>query len=151
MLNFFRCHPFHVLFLLGALVARVYGATADEWRSHSIYQVLTDRFGLADNSTTKSCSAALAAYCGGGWRGIINRLDYIQGMGFTAVWISPVTYQFQGSSPYGEAYHGYWQQDINRLNSNFGTEEDLKDLAGALHARGMVTQPGGFHASSGAN
>lgn len=54
-----------------------------QWRSKSIYQVLTDRFALTDGSTTASCDTNL--YCGGTWQGIINKLDYIQGMGFTAV------------------------------------------------------------------
>lgn len=40
------------------------------------------------------------------------QLDYIQGMGFTAIWISPVTEQLPQDTPYGEAYHGYWQQKM---------------------------------------
>jgi alpha-amylase len=35
------------------------------------------------------------------------------------------------------AYHGYWAQDIESLNSNFGDASDLKALSNALHARGM--------------
>lgn len=31
-------------------------------------------------------------------------------MGFTAIWITPVTYQLEGDTGVGEAYHGYWQQ-----------------------------------------
>ena len=61
----------------------VFAATAAEWRSRSIYQILTDRFGRPDESTTASCN--LSNYCGGTWQGIIDRLDYIQDMGFTAV------------------------------------------------------------------
>jgi alpha-amylase len=37
----------------------------------------------------------------------------------------------------GEAYHGYWAQNINALNSNFGDEGDLKALSDELHGRGM--------------
>ena len=37
----------------------------------------------------------------------------------------------------GSSYHGYWQQDLYRLNSNFGTADDLKALSTALHSRGM--------------
>jgi alpha-amylase len=77
-------------------------------------------------------------------------------MGFTAIWISPVTEQLSGDTGDGEAYHGYWQQKMwvactvssrwamlfmtttrYHLNSNFGTANDLKDLASALHNRGM--------------
>ena len=39
----------------------------------------------------------------------------------------------------GEAYHGYWQQDLYALNENFGTESDLKSLSDELHKRGMVS------------
>lgn len=61
--------------------------TAAEWRELSIYQVLTDRFATTDG-TSPTC--AITDYCGGTWKGIENNLDYIQGMGFEAVWISPV-------------------------------------------------------------
>ena len=36
------------------------------------------------------------------------------------------------------SYHGYWQQNLYELNDKFGTEEDLKALSDALHARDMV-------------
>lgn len=41
------------------------------------------------------------------------------------------------NTAYGEAYHGYWQQDLYALNENFGTTSDLKALSAAVHARGM--------------
>ena len=108
----------------------------EQWRSQSIYQLLTDRYARTDGSTT-AC-ADLGQYCGGTWQGIINNLDYIQTMGFTAVWISPITENIQGPTYYGAAYHGFWPQKINQLNSNFGTAADLKALSNALHQRGMV-------------
>jgi alpha-amylase len=55
------------------------------WRSQSIYQVLTDRFARTDGSTKSTCNTEDQVYCGGTWQGIINHLDYIQSMGFTAV------------------------------------------------------------------
>ncbi|KAK4996110.1 Alpha-amylase A type-3 [Elasticomyces elasticus] len=112
-------------------------ATPAQWRSRSIYQVLTDRFARTDGSTTATCNTGDRKYCGGSYQGIINHLDYIQGMGFTAIWISPVTYNLPQNTAYGYAYHGYWQQDLYKLNSNFGTAADLKNLAAALHSRGM--------------
>ena len=42
-----------------------------------------------------------------------------------------------GNSADGEAYHGYWAQNINEVNSNFGTSSDLVALSAALHDRGM--------------
>jgi alpha-amylase len=59
-----------------------------DWRKQAVYQVLTDRFARTDGSTTATCDTSLGEYCGGTWRGIINHLDYIQGMGFTAVGLS---------------------------------------------------------------
>ncbi|KAK3677472.1 hypothetical protein LTR37_021527 [Vermiconidia calcicola] len=58
-------------------------------------------------------------------------------MGFDAVWISPVTTQIKGNTPFGYAYHGYWQQDLYEINSHFGTADDLRALSRALHSRGM--------------
>ncbi|USW53609.1 Putative carbohydrate binding module family 20, glycosyl hydrolase, family 13, catalytic [Septoria linicola] len=119
---------------LPLLAGVVSALSSAEWRSQSIYQVLTDRFALANGSTSQSCD--WGNYCGGSWQGILNKLDYIKGMGFTAVWISPVVKNI-ADSQYGRPYHGYWAQDIYSLNSNFGTADDLKALSAGLHARGM--------------
>lgn len=113
----------------------VLAASADDWRSRSIYQVFTDRFARTDGSTTASCN--INDYCGGSWQGLINKLDYIQGMGFSAVWISPVTQQVQGLTNDGNSYHGYWQNDLYAVNTKFGSQADLKNLSAALHKRGM--------------
>nr|BAD06002.1 alpha-amylase [Aspergillus awamori] len=126
------------LFLYGLQVAApALAATPADWRSQSIYFLLTDRFARTDGSTTATCNTADQKYCGGTWQGIIDKLDYIQGMGFTAIWITPVTAQLPQTTAYGDAYHGYWQQDIYSLNENYGTADDLKALSSALHERGM--------------
>jgi alpha-amylase len=121
--------------LSAGLLPVALAASAADWRSRSVYQILTDRFALADGSSP-SCSN-LNDYCGGTWQGIINKLDYIQNMGFTAIWISPVTEQVQGLTNDGNSYHGYWQKNLYGLNSKFGTADDLKNLASELHDRGM--------------
>jgi len=72
---------------LSCLFASTHAKTAAEWRELSIYQVLTDRFALPDGSAP---DCWIRDYCGGTWKGIENKLDYIQGMGFQAIWISPV-------------------------------------------------------------
>jgi len=115
-------------------------ASAAQWRARSIYQVLTDRFvhgDGSDNSTSIPCAVEQGLYCGGQWSGIKSKLDYIQGMGFDAVWFSPITAQLPQRTGDGEAYTGYWQQDMYALNSNFGTAEELKDLISEMHSRGM--------------
>lgn len=55
--------------------------SASDLRHRSIYQVLTDRFARADDKITE-CELAEKQYCGGSWKGIERKLDYIQGMGF---------------------------------------------------------------------
>ncbi|KAL4873278.1 hypothetical protein BDV12DRAFT_182498 [Aspergillus spectabilis] len=98
---------------------------------------MTDRFARTDGSTTHACNLKEGSYCGGTWRGTINHLDYIQGMGFDAVMISPIIKNIEERISYGEAYHGYWAQDMYALNPHFGTHKDLLDLSQALHNRGM--------------
>lgn len=109
--------------------------TPAQWRKESIYQVITDRFARTDVSTTASCN--INDYCGGTFQGLIKKLDYIQGMGFTAVWISPIVKNVEGMTQDGSSYHGYWAQDIYSINPHFGTASDLKALSSALHQRGM--------------
>ncbi|RAL62812.1 hypothetical protein DID88_004654 [Monilinia fructigena] len=120
---------------LTSLTTTVAALSAADWRGQSIYQVVTDRFARSDNSTTAGCD--LNRYVGGSWRGLINNLDYIQGMGFTAIWISPIVQNVVGDTADGSGYHGYWAQNIYEVNPNFGTSADLKALSAALHARGM--------------
>ncbi|KAF5385548.1 hypothetical protein D9757_006764 [Collybiopsis confluens] len=122
--------------IMSLLVRSTCAASADDWTKRAIYQVMTDRFAIG-NGSSPNCDTSKRAYCGGNWQGIIGELDYIQNMGFDAVWISPVVENVQGQTTEGEAYHGYWPQNINALNSNFGSADDLKSLSKALHDRGM--------------
>eukprot|EP01129_Flabellula_baltica_P013033 TRINITY_DN5987_c0_g1_i2.p1 TRINITY_DN5987_c0_g1~~TRINITY_DN5987_c0_g1_i2.p1 ORF type:complete len:404 (+),score=64.47 TRINITY_DN5987_c0_g1_i2:283-1494(+) len=61
----------------------------------------------------------------------MNHLDYILGMGFDAIWISPVIKNTPGG------YHGYWAEDWYEINPHFGTREELKALVQACHAKGI--------------
>ncbi|OQR83869.1 alpha-amylase [Achlya hypogyna] len=94
------------------------------WKKRSVYQVLTDRFA---GSKAATCTD-LSTYCGGTFRGLQANLPYIKGMGFDAIWISPVV----ANSPGG--YHGYWTQNFEAINEYFGTPADLKALIAAAHA-----------------
>lgn len=60
-------------------------------------------------------------------------------LGLLKIWISPIVENLSGDTSDGESYHGYWAQNIESVNSNFGTESDLVALSAALHARGMVS------------
>ena len=97
----------------------------EEWKSRSIYQILTDRF-----ATTKDIGYCyLYNYCGGNYQGIIQKLDYIKNMGFDAIWISPIVENTEGS------YHGYHMTNLYKLNPHFGTEEDFISLIKTCHEK----------------
>ncbi len=105
--------------------------------SYHCRRVITDRF--ANENPSIPCNHADQTYCGGTWNSIMNHLDYVQSMGFTAIWISPVNKNYDGPrTPYGDPYHGYWVTDISKLNDKFGTADDLKALSKALHDRNML-------------
>ncbi|KAI9301335.1 a-amylase [Cunninghamella echinulata] len=104
-------------------------ATAEDWKDRTIYQLLTDRFATTDNSNA-SCQD-LTKYCGGTFQGITNQLDYIQGMGFDAIWISPIPENVDNG------YHGYHAKDFEKINSHFGTSDELTALVNEAHKRNM--------------
>ncbi|RAK85549.1 alpha-amylase [Aspergillus costaricaensis CBS 115574] len=118
-------------------ISTVNAASRDQWIGRSIYQIVTDRFARSDNSTTAACDAAQGNYCGGSFQGIINKLDYIQNLGFDAIWISPAQTQISARTADLSAYHGYWPNDLYSINSHFGTPKELQALSSALHDRGM--------------
>jgi alpha-amylase len=68
-------------------------------------------------------------YCGGTFKGIQDNLDYITGMGFDAIWISPIPHNAEAD------YHGYGALDWERVNEHFGTADELHDLIDACHER----------------
>jgi glycosidase len=79
----------------------------------------------------------LARHQGGDWAGIRRRLDYVQALGATAIWISPVVDNVQRTED-EDGYHGYWASDFTRHNPRFGTLEELRALIDDAHARGML-------------
>jgi glycosidase len=79
-------------------------------------------------------------YHGGDLKGLLARLDYIQQLGATAIWLGPIfkNKPVQGSPGHESAgYHGYWILDFTHVDPHFGTEEDFRVLVTAVHARGM--------------
>ncbi|CAM2937136.1 alpha-amylase family glycosyl hydrolase [Paenibacillus sediminis] len=117
----------------------------------TIYQVMVDRFydGDPSNNATgpairyaEECEEDFRYMKGGDWQGVIDKLDYIERMGFTAIWISPVAEpqmlsRDNGGTGRNTAYHGYNMKDPNRANPYFGTKEKLKELVDQAHTRGM--------------
>ncbi|MFI5892936.1 pullulanase-type alpha-1,6-glucosidase [Actinoplanes sp. NPDC051513] len=132
-------------------------ATIASWGSDRLdtaeqyYFVLPDRFangnksndkgGLSgDRLTTGYDPADKGFYHGGDLRGVIDKLDYIQGLGTTAIWLAPVfkNRPVQGSgSDISAGYHGYWITDFTQVDPHFGTNADLKRLVKLAHQRGL--------------
>ncbi len=104
----------------------------------SIYFVLVDRFFDGDKANDGAIDRHdPQAFHGGDLQGVLDKLDYIQKLGFTTVWLSPV-FQMQTTKFMGHgAYHGYWVDDFARVEPRFGTAALLRKLSDALHARHM--------------
>ncbi|MET8900685.1 pullulanase-type alpha-1,6-glucosidase [Streptomyces sp. NPDC004538] len=115
------------------------------------YFVLPDRFANGDTRNDKGglTGTRLATgydptdkgfYQGGDLKGLTDRLDYIKGMGTTAIWMAPIfkNQPVQGTGENASAgYHGYWITDFTQVDPHFGTNQDLKNLVSKAHAKGM--------------
>lgn len=108
--------------------------------SDMIYLLMPDRFanGNPKNDNVKSVTEKAnrnnpSGRHGGDIAGIIQNLDYIQELGATALWATPLCEDndAQGS------YHGYAQSDVYRIDPRYGTNEDYLKLSSALHQRKM--------------
>ncbi|KAF7297808.1 Glycoside hydrolase family 13 protein [Mycena kentingensis (nom. inval.)] len=112
-------------------------AVSGQRRGSRRAQIVTDRFALPSSASPGTkCDTSARTFCGGAWSGITDHLDYIQAMGFDAIWISPTVLNADGTA-YGDGYHGYWSRDLDTLSPRFGSAVDLKALSRALHTRGM--------------
>lgn len=79
-------------------------------------------------------------YNGGDLTGLTARLDYIKGMGATAIWLGPI-YKNKpvqgGPGQESSGYHGYWITDFTSVDPHLGTNAELKTFVEQAHARGM--------------
>ena len=108
-----------------------------DWRDEVIYQVIVDRFADGDvNNDFSVQPGALARYQGGDWLGLEQNLGYIQTLGATTIWISPVVKNVSTNADV-DGYHGYWAQDLTKPNPYFGDMASLRSLVAAAHTRGM--------------
>ena len=112
-----------------------------DWRDQVVYFVMTDRFddgnpGNNDQGVGEYRPQDGRFYSGGDFAGLMRRLDYIQGLGATALWITPPVLN-QWRDGQGTGYHGYWASHLKEVDPHLGTLNDYRCLAQALHARGM--------------
>jgi glycosidase len=107
-----------------------------------IYLMMPDRFanGNPENDSLPGLMEGVDrsdpnARHGGDFAGIREHLGYIDDLGMTAIWMTPV---FENDMPadYG-AYHGYAATDMYKVDPRFGTNEQFRSLVDASHERGL--------------
>lgn len=114
------------------------------WEEGLLYYVFVDRFADGDpaRNHAEGTSSSSTDYLGGDWQGVIDRLDYLEDLGVTVLWLTAPqdnpsgAWEGQCNSTYS-GYHGYWPADPFAPEEHFGDEATLHDLIDAAHARGM--------------
>ncbi|HXJ99852.1 MAG TPA: glycoside hydrolase family 13 protein [Gelidibacter sp.] len=108
--------------------------------SDLIYLIMPDRFanGNPNNDSTqntveKANRNVLGGRHGGDIQGIIDHLDYLDELGVTAIWSTPL---LEDNEPV-YSYHTYAQSDYYKIDPRFGTNDDYKRLAIEMHKRDM--------------
>lgn len=133
------------------------------WRDQILYQLLPDRFSDGQESqrpmfdrdrpeqfraTDKAAwMGAGNKFNGGTLKGIASKLDYLQNLGITTVWVNPPWKQRIDL----QTYHGYGIQNFLDIDPRFGTRQDLRDLVDAAHDRGMYVILDVIYNHSGSN
>lgn len=115
----------------------------------NFYFVMADRFangtpanddgGLGPNPLVSGFDPTRKGfYNGGDLVGLLDQLDYIEGLGTTSIWLTPSfknkAVQLEDNSA---GYHGYWITDFTQIDPHLGTNDDLKALIDEAHSRGM--------------
>ncbi|MFL9845372.1 glycoside hydrolase family 13 protein [Flavobacterium rhizosphaerae] len=108
--------------------------------SDMIYLLMPDRFanGNPDNDsatgvTEKANRADSNGRHGGDIQGIIDHLDYLEELGATAVWSTPLC----EDNDKAYSYHGYAQSDVYKIDPRYGSNENYKRLSAEMKKRGM--------------
>lgn len=127
------------------------------WDNVNCYFVLTDRFKNGDtkndhsyyrqnadnNDTLKSGYNNVATFHGGDIVGLTQELDYLNGLGVNAIWITAPYEQAHGWCTGGGkgfphyAFHGYYTQDWTYMDQNMGTIEEFRTFVNEAHKRGI--------------
>ena len=118
----------------------------------NFYFVMADRF---QNGNTANDKGGIASddpevhgfdptrkgyFHGGDLAGLRQKIDYIKGLGTTAIWLTPSfkNRPVQDNNGFPSAgYHGYWVTDFTQIDPHFGTNAELKALIDEAHAKGM--------------
>jgi glycosidase len=125
----------------GALSAQASRSAAlDAWKDEVIYFVLLDRFANGNRQNDFNVQPQNpTGYHGGDLDGLISKLPYLDQLGVTALWISPVVDndddQLAKTGLWG--FHGYWAKNFETVDEHLGDEAKVKELLSKAHARGM--------------
>ncbi|MBQ4138926.1 MAG: alpha-amylase, partial [Muribaculaceae bacterium] len=110
-----------------------------DFRDETIYFAMTTRFYDGDPQNNTYCwdgrknAAQQDPEWRGDFKGLIEKLDYIKALGFTAVWITPVVQNASGMD-----YHGYHAFDMSQVDKRYESEDcKFQDLIDAAHNKGM--------------
>ena len=110
--------------------------------SDALYLIMPDRFadGNPDNNEVDGLRNPVSVdrsnpsgRHGGDLKGIMEHLDYIQQLGVTAIWLTPV---LENDMP-GGSYHGYATTDYYKVDPRFGSNEEYRQLVEECHKRGI--------------
>ena len=102
---------------------------------HLITSGTTLPFAAADagNAPRGAWVRAGQRFCGGTLRGLTTKIGYLERMGISAVWVSPIFKQLATR----ETYHGYGIQDFLDVDPRFGTRDDLRTFVDTAHDHGI--------------
>jgi len=136
---------------------QVFHPSPADWRNEVLYFLLVDRFSDAQESSRPKLdrhnrsTARPAGTDGQSWRwdrwaesgahrwqggtikGVQSKLDYLQDLGVSAIWLSPVFKQ----RGHLDTFHGYGIQHFLDIDPRFGSRQDLVDMVDAAHQRDM--------------
>ncbi|WP_442266536.1 alpha-amylase family glycosyl hydrolase [Tenacibaculum sp. ZS6-P6] len=118
------------------------------WNGANLYFLLTDRFNNGDTSNDinfdrSKKTAKLRGFKGGDLKGITQKISegYFDKLGINAIWMTPVVEQIHGGTDEGTGitygFHGYWTKDWTKIDPNYGTDKDLKELVETAHKHGI--------------
>jgi len=113
-----------------------------DWSDEVLYFVILDRFADGDPGNNENVDiGGKGTFHGGDLRGLTQQLDELKQLGVSAVWFTPIV---DNIDDYTDAigfpdwaYHGYWADDFERLDSRFGSESDLRLLVERAHGYGI--------------
>ncbi|HEY3364891.1 MAG TPA: alpha-amylase family glycosyl hydrolase [Symbiobacteriaceae bacterium] len=102
------------------------------WSEDVVYLIMIDRFNNGDKSLDKDAEPnSSTGVHGGDLQGVIDKLDYLQKLGVTAIWLTPVVQNQKGG------YHGYWTTDFYQVDERLGSMATLQKLVQEAHRRQM--------------